>query len=122
LIPHLCAKYAVLSHHRPSCRPQTCAQPVTQPNPGPTRALTDAAARPVTWCVFHSRLVPPLASTDRTRSGAAKRHRWAALSSPSPIDIRATRWLVRAILRGAMGAEDAWPRSLRMIRCQGQCV
>jgi hypothetical protein len=60
--PNRSAKRAVINHQCPSCRPQTCAQPVAQPRLGPTCALADAAARPVTWLCFHSRLVPTLAS------------------------------------------------------------
>jgi hypothetical protein len=51
--------------------------------PAQPRTLADAAARPLTWCVFHRRLVPPLASTYRACSGAAKRYRWAAKEQPS---------------------------------------
>jgi hypothetical protein len=87
--PHLSPKDCVSASQRrkrrtqpsppvvPSTNVRTARHPAT---PGPTRALTDAAARPLTWCVFHGRLVPPLVSIKRSRSGAAKRHRWAALN------------------------------------------
>jgi hypothetical protein len=54
------------------CAIHRCAsQPVVQPRLGPTRALADAAARPVTWRLFSapSRAAARLDLSSRQRRG-----------------------------------------------------